>query len=299
MRRKARELGVSIEEMQALAKDEDMDHAIDRAIANLPTGSSPLLIDARMGWAFSPRCLSVLVTCSSEVAGARVFAAARADEGYPSPDAAAAALTQRRDQEVARYGSLYGLSYADESVFDIVVDMEATTPNLASERVVRAALELEDETRKGVIDRFRGEYFFLSNMFETPVRFEGLNYPCSESAYQAQKLVDPAMRERVSRMDGKEAKRFASVLPVRDDWPKMRRDVMERVIRVKFSQSPELRERLLGTEGLWLEEGNDWGDSYFGVITLEVTGHSFGANVLGRTLMKVRREISGRPALGD
>ena len=74
---------------------------------------------------------------------------------------------------------------------------------------------------------------------------------------------------------------------------------MERVVMAKFSQNEELRRKLVcDTEGFWLEEGNTWGDAYFGVITSEVTGRPFGANVLGRTLMKVRRELSGRPRLG-
>ena len=89
MRKRARELDVSIAEMQAHAGDEGIDHAIDRAVAEVPaTTKSRFLIDARMGWAFAPRCLSVLVTCSPEVAGARVFAARRDDEAFPSAEAA-------------------------------------------------------------------------------------------------------------------------------------------------------------------------------------------------------------------
>lgn len=293
MRKRSEELGVDITEMQVLAWREDIDSFIDRAISEVPaTSSSRFLIDARMGWAFSPRCLSVLVTCSPEVAGARVFAAKRGDEAYSSADDAKAMLIRRRDGEIQRYRSLYGLSYADD-VFDLVVDTGTTTPEVSADRIVRAAIALEKESRNGAITSFRGDHYFLSNMYETPVEFDGLTYTSSESAYQAQKFLDSHTREIISHMEGKAAKSYASDLQLRDGWMDLRRGVMEQVVTSKFIQSPELRERLVReTHGFWLEEGNTWGDSYYGVITSEVTGRPFGANVLGRTLMNVRRKLT-------
>lgn len=300
MRRHAEELGVSITEMQSLAEEGDIDYRIDRSVSEIPASSmSRHLIDARMGWAFSPMCLSVQVRCSPEVAGERVYAATRRSETYASPGEATAALMARQKAEDERYRRLYGgISYTDD-VFDIVIDTETMTPEVSADIVERAALATEEESRNGIIGLFREEHYWLSNMYETAVEFEGLRYGSSEAAYQAQKFLDPAIRERLSRMDGKSAKKLAATLQPREDWLCMRRSVMERVVMAKFSQNEELRRKLIcDTEGFWLEEGNTWGDAYFGVITSEVTGKPFGANVLGRTLMKVRRELSGRPCLG-
>ena len=41
------------------------------------------------------------------------------------------------------------------------------------------------------ITLFRGPYWFLSNMSEYPVVYEGLLYRNSESAYQAAKFINP------------------------------------------------------------------------------------------------------------
>jgi ribA/ribD-fused uncharacterized protein len=300
MRRHAEELGVSITEMQSLAEEEDIDYRIDRSVSETPASStSRYLIDARMGWAFSPMCLSVQVRCSPEIAGARVYAATRQSETYASAEEATAALLARQQAEVERYRRLYGgISYTDD-VFDIVIDTAGLTPEESADIIERAALAMEGESRNGTIGTFREEHYWLSNMYETAVEFEGLRYGSSEAAYQAQKFLDPAIREQMSRLDGKSAKKLAATLQCREGWLGMRRSVMERVVMAKFSQNEELRRKLVcDTEGFWLEEGNTWGDAYFGVVTSEVTGRPFGANVLGRTLMKVRRELSGRPSLG-
>lgn len=298
MRGYAGGLGVSITEMQSVAEKGDVDYRIDRAISQVPASSSTrYLIDARMGWAVAPMCLSVRVECSPEIAGARVYAAARQGEPYESAEAATKALTARRNAEVVRYRRLYGLSY-DDDVFDIVIDTEATTPEDAASVIERTALAMEGECRNGTISSFRGESYWLSNMFETDVEFGGLRFGSSEAAYQAQKFLDPSVKEQIARMDGKAAKRFAATLRCRDDWLSVRRSVMERVVKAKFSQNEELGRRLVcDIEGFWLEEGNSWGDTYFGVIESEVTGRPFGANVLGRTLMRVRRELSSRHPL--
>ena len=41
-----------------------------------------------------------------------------------------------------------------------------------------------------VIDKFRDEYFFLSNFYPVRISFEGIIYPSVENAYQAQKTID-------------------------------------------------------------------------------------------------------------
>ena len=40
-----------------------------------------------------------------------------------------------------------------------------------------------------VIQEFVGEYYFLSNYYETPVTYKGITYQNNEAAFQAQKLL--------------------------------------------------------------------------------------------------------------
>jgi hypothetical protein len=57
------------------------------------------------------------------------------------------------------------------------------------------------------------------------------------------------------------------------------------IVWAKFSCNPHLLDKLLKTEGTYLEEGNWWGDEYWGTV------EGKGQNWLGKILMKVRDEI--------
>lgn len=142
-----------------------------------------------------------------------------------------------------------------------------------------------------VIRRFRGSAFFLSNMYEVPVRWDGRTYTCSESAYQSGKFLDPAVRDEFATLSGYQAKSKASAMTPREDWDIVKETVMEEVLRAKFAQNPNLRELLLSTGDSTLVERNYWGDTYWGID--EETGR--GKNRLGVLLMKVRMLLGGEP----
>ena len=58
---------------------------------------------------------------------------------------------------------------------------------------------------------------------------------------------------------------------------------MERLVREKFRQHPDLLQRLKALNGL-IQEDNTWGDRYWGVC------NGTGQNKLGKILMKIRDE---------
>ena len=137
--------------------------------------------------------------------------------------------------------------------------------------------------------RFRGEYDFLSNMYEAPFTWDGRSYRNSEAAFQSAKTLDPAERDRFSELAGVTAKRAGKKLPLREDWEQAKLGIMEKVLRAKFSQNPELLRRLEATGDRELQEGNQWHDTYWGVDA--ATGR--GENHLGRLLMRLRDEARG------
>jgi hypothetical protein len=57
------------------------------------------------------------------------------------------------------------------------------------------------------------------------------------------------------------------------------------VLRAKFAPGTELAGKLLDTGGAHLEEGNTWGDTFWGTV------NGAGDNYLGLCLMKVREEL--------
>jgi N-glycosidase YbiA len=136
------------------------------------------------------------------------------------------------------------------------------------------------------IDRFAGEYRFLSNFYPATVVFEGLTYPDSEHAYQSAKTLDMNDRRRIAELPTPaEAKHAGEALQYRADWAQVKYQVMLDCVRDKFNRNPELREKLLATGDAYLEEGNTWGDQIWGVY------QGKGTNWLGKILMKVRAEL--------
>ncbi len=135
------------------------------------------------------------------------------------------------------------------------------------------------------IDSFRGEYAFLSNMYDAPVLYEGIAYKSSEAAFQAQKALDEAVKKTFAQYSGKQAKFHGKRVDLRGDWESVKERVMYEVVKRKFSQNPDLKEKLLATGSKELIEGNTWNDRYWGVC------RGVGQNKLGKILMRVREEL--------
>lgn len=136
------------------------------------------------------------------------------------------------------------------------------------------------------IASFEGEYRFLSNFTNCQVIYNGLTYPSTENAYQAAKcsLIDD--RFLFINVSAGEAKRLGRTVAVRNDWDKIKDDVMQEVTDRKY-EHPEFAKLLLATGERHISEGNNWGDEYWGVNLR--TG--VGQNRLGRMLMKKRGEL--------
>jgi len=105
-----------------------------------------------------------------------------------------------------------------------------------------------------------------------------------ENYYQAQKTLDRYLRLKISKLRPGEAKRLRFKL--RDGWDKIKVEIMEAGLRQKFS-SPSLKIKLLETGNEILQEGNYWGDEFWGVNLR----NGRGSNNLGKLLMKIRREL--------
>lgn len=139
------------------------------------------------------------------------------------------------------------------------------------------------------IERFNGNYRFLSNFYALPVPIElyGNRFVTSEHAYQWWK-IDPADTRSIQALLATPlpgaAKRIAARARQRADWSNIRLAAMGHVLRLKFAD-PGLRYLLLATDERMLIEGNTWNDNFWGVC------NGWGENHLGQLLMEVRAEI--------
>lgn len=133
--------------------------------------------------------------------------------------------------------------------------------------------------------KFRGEYYFLSNMYPASIRViiqdKEYEFTCSEAAFQACKCLS-----RISEfvgIDGFAAKKLSHQVQLRPDWNEKRELIMTNIVCAKFRQHPELMEKLIQTD-CELIETNTWGDTYWGIC------NGVGQNKLGNILMTIRNE---------
>jgi len=130
-----------------------------------------------------------------------------------------------------------------------------------------------------VIDSFKGEYAWLSNFWIEK------NGKSVEHFYQAYKTVNSETYNWIISSDTPgEAKRRGRRSILRADWDTIKVSVMRKLLQKKF-EDPDLRQKLLDTDGYELIEGNWWGDQFWGVCK------GRGENMLGRLLMELREEI--------
>lgn len=142
--------------------------------------------------------------------------------------------------------------------------------------------------KRGVdrIDSFDGPYEWLSNFHERPFLLDDREWPTVEHYFQAMKSEDPRQQEWVrAARDAATAKRRGRSVRLRGGWLSRREDVMRAALEAKFNQHPDLAERLIETGSAHLEEGNTWGDSWWGTV------EGVGANRLGLLLMELRGQL--------
>lgn len=136
-----------------------------------------------------------------------------------------------------------------------------------------------------MINKFQGEYRWLSNFYECPIKFEGDTYQSTEAAFQAAKCQNKAQRIQFFNLNPSEAKAKGRHVKLRGDWECIKEDVMYLVCKYKFTQYKDLMQKLINTKDQQLIEGNTWNDTYWGMC------NGIGKNKLGKILMKIREEI--------
>jgi len=139
---------------------------------------------------------------------------------------------------------------------------------------------------KGIqmIEAFDGETRWLSNFAPCNVVLDGRVYPSTENGYQAAKTTDLGEREQFQSITPGKAKKAGKAVTLRPDWNEVKLLVMEDLNRQKYALC-DYREKLLATGDMDIQEGNHWGDTFWGVC------NGVGENHLGKIIMRLRAEI--------
>jgi ribA/ribD-fused uncharacterized protein len=143
------------------------------------------------------------------------------------------------------------------------------------------------------IKEFVGEFGFLSNFFHCPMTIDGRDYKTVEHYFQSRKAMSEKSAEaiRLAATPG-QAKAMGQVTDLLPGWDQIKLGVMRKALEHKFAPGSRMAARLLETGNAHIEEGNYWGDRFWGVYK----GH--GQNHLGKLLME-RRESLRNAATGQ
>lgn len=143
------------------------------------------------------------------------------------------------------------------------------------------------------IERFAGDYAFLSNFHPAIVFFDGHMYPTVENAFQAAKCLHEEDRAQFAVLAPGQAKRLGRKIEMRPDWNNVRLGVMRDLVLQKFRNHAELQEKLLATDDATLVKGNQWHDTFWGVC------NGVGQNNLGQILINVRGILRDERAMTE
>jgi len=132
------------------------------------------------------------------------------------------------------------------------------------------------------------EYGEFSNFARYPIKLKGKEWITSEHYFQAQKFAGTEYEEIIRNADSPmKAAQLGQTrrINIREDWERVKDDVMYDALKAKFTQYSDLKELLLSTGDKILIEhtknDNYWADG----------GDGKGKNKLGILLMKLRDEL--------
>lgn len=160
-------------------------------------------------------------------------------------------------------------------------------PSESSTASKKARPSGDDATEPVLFYTTKGPWGFMSNFSRHAVVIDGIKYPTSEHYYQCQKTSSSAFRERIrlaaKPMDAARLGRSKECQKI-PDWDDKKISVMEKVLRAKLKQNPELLTALLKSGDRPLIEASSI-DPFWG-WGAKKDGH----NHLGKLWMKLREE---------
>ena len=113
-----------------------------------------------------------------------------------------------------------------------------------------------------------------------------MDYRTNEHAYQAAKSLSISQRKLIKDVVSPgAAKRMGMKLILRVDWEIVKLEIMEELVRYKFTNHIGLTRLLLETGDREIIEGNTWNDTFWGKCL------GYGDNHMGKIIMKVREEL--------
>ena len=156
-------------------------------------------------------------------------------------------------------------------------------------KVVYVGLPKKKQDDKDIYG-FQGKFRWLSNMWPVEIEINGIKFMSSENAYQASKYSGQMDTiKKLALMPALETKTFVKDKILNPwttvDFDNKKLGYMKLFLKKKF-ENPTLRQKLINTGSVHIEETNTWNDTYWGCCP-----QSVGENNLGKLLMEIRQEL--------
>ena len=131
---------------------------------------------------------------------------------------------------------------------------------------------------------FQGNYRWLSNFYPCRIEYFGYVYKSVEHSYQAQKSNSQEWKTYCEKENNPALVRKKSRnIMIIENWDDLKYKIMNDLLELKFSQ-PAFKIWLKNTGNSIIEEGNYWGDVYWGIDMKSGKGY----NHLGKLIMSIR-----------
>jgi len=135
---------------------------------------------------------------------------------------------------------------------------------------------------------FRDENSFLSNFYPAKIVSKtGKVWPTAEHLFHACKTLDKEEVETIRKHPIKGLRSAGRKVTLRENWDKIKLDIMRRIVNAKFAQHPDLMAKLRAIKGLICED-NYWHDNFWGNCRCDRCINKQSENHLGRILMDIR-----------
>lgn len=127
----------ALEFNQFMETHPEIDEQCDDMVTNYGKEDRGLILDSRLAWHFIPHSFKVHLTVDNNIAAKRIINDnIRKNEKYSSVEDAAEKLLARKNSEILRYKTLYGVNVEDISNYDCVVDTSNSNPQKIYELVL-------------------------------------------------------------------------------------------------------------------------------------------------------------------
>lgn len=145
----------------------------------------------------------------------------------------------------------------------------------------------KEQLAKGKVCGFFFEHRFLSNFYECEIFYLDRKFRSTEHVYQAMKSLESEVWDTFadSNLTCSQSRKLGQQIEMRKDWNNIKDQIMYDICKIKFINLSYLKEKLLATNDMYLEETGWWNDRYWG------THFGQGDNRLGKILMQIREEL--------